>query len=505
MKKSIRRQISAVFLGFIVLVIGLIVFFNMGFMERYYMESKKEILKSGYTKMSEGLKDADYLELLQFCSANNLSVVVADFHEKEPIKLSVNLTWEDAEDLKNRLFGYMYGFLQEGDVILEETEDYTIQKNRDNTVKMEFLEIWGETGSGLSVIIRSPIEGIRDSIRISNRFYLMIGIIVTVLGGIFISIFTRKITKPVVELTEISQKMANLDFEARYTSGGEDEIGILGHNFNQMSETLEKTISELKTANNELQKDIEKKEQIDEMRKEFLSNVSHELKTPIALIQGYAEGLQDNISDDPESREFYCEVIIDEANKMNQMVKKLLTLNQLEFGNDQVNMEGFDLTALIQGIIQSSKILAEQAGAEIIFRQSDPIYVWGDEFKVEEVLTNYVTNAIHHVKYDKKIDIRCVCQEGIVKTVVFNTGDAIPEEDLEKIWIKFYKVDKARTREYGGSGIGLSIVKAIIESMHQECGVKNFDTGVAFWFTLEGGNSSTNGKDSSYSRIELHR
>ena len=355
------------------------------------------------------------------------------------------------------------------------------------------------------MIIRSPIEGIRDSIRISNRFYLMIGIIVTVLGGIFISIFTRKITKPVVELTEISQKMANLDFEARYTSGGEDEIGILGHNFNQMSETLEKTISELKTANNELQKDIEKKEQIDEMRKEFLSNVSHELKTPIALIQGYAEGLQDNISDDPESREFYCEVIIDEANKMNQMVKKLLTLNQLEFGNDQVNMERFDLTALIQGIIQSSKILAEQAGAEIIFRQSDPIYVWGDEFKVEEVLTNYVTNAIHHVKYDKKIDIRCVCQEGIVKTVVFNTGDAIPEEDLEKIWIKFYKVDKARTREYGGSGIGLSIVKAIIESMHQECGVKNFDNGVAFWFTLEGGNSSTNGKDSSYSRIELHR
>ena len=361
---------------------------------------------------------------------------------------------------------------------------------------MEFLEIWGETGSGLSVIIRSPIEGIRDSIRISNRFYLMIGIIVTVLGGIFISIFTRKITKPVVELTEISQKMANLDFEARYTSGGEDEIGILGHNFNQMSETLEKTISELKTANNELQKDIEKKEQIDEMRKEFLSNVSHELKTPIALIQGYAEGLQDNISDDPESREFYCEVIIDEANKMNQMVKKLLTLNQLEFGNDQVNMERFDLTALIQGIIQSSKILAEQAGAEIIFRQSDPIYVWGDEFKVEEVLTNYVTNAIHHVKYDKKIDIRCVCQEGNrKKKAVFNTGDTIPEEDLgKKSGIKFYKVDKARTRKYGGSGIGLSIVKAIIESMHQECGVKNFDNGVASWFTLEGGNSSTNGK-----------
>ena len=279
--------------------------------------------------------------------------------------------------------------------------------------------------------------------------------------------------------------MANLDFEARYSSGGENEIGILGHNFNKMTETLEKTIAELKTANNELQKDIEKKEEIDEMRKEFLSNVSHELKTPIALIQGYAEGLQDNVNDDPESREFYCDVIIDEASKMNQMVKKLLTLNQLEFGNDQVNMERFDITTLINGVIQSSKILAEQKGAEIIFRQWDPVYVWGDEFKVEEVLTNYLTNAIHYVKNEMKIDIRCVRSEGLIKTIVFNTGDTIAQEELDKIWIKFYKVDKARTREYGGSGIGLSIVKAIMDSMNQQCGVKNFDNGVAFWFTLE--------------------
>ena len=141
------------------------------------------------------------------------------------------------------------------------------------------------------------------------------------LGVGFASLFASRITRPLTELTRISQRMANLDFEARYTSGGDDEIGTLGHNFNRMSSTLEETISELKTANNELQKDIEKKEQIDEMRKEFLSNVSHELKTPIALIQGYAEGLQENINDDPESRAFYCEVIRDEASKMNQMVK----------------------------------------------------------------------------------------------------------------------------------------------------------------------------------------
>ena len=122
---------------------------------------------------------------------------------------------------------------------------------------------------------------------------------------------------------------------------------------------------------------MRKKEQIDEMRKEFLSNVSHELKTPIALIQGYAEGLQECINDDPESREFYCDVIIDEAGKMNNMVKKLLTLNQLEFGNDKVSMERFDLTEVIRGVVQSAQLLAGQKEAELTFSQDTPYLCLG--------------------------------------------------------------------------------------------------------------------------------
>ena len=230
---------------------------------------------------------------------------------------------------------------------------------------------------------------------------------------------------------------------------------------------------------------LTKKRQIDEMRREFLSNVTHELKTPIALIQGYAEGLKDNINDDEESREFYCDVIIDEAAKMNEMVKKLLNLNQLEFGEDQVNMERFDLNAVIIGVLQSSDILIRQKEAKVLFTGGDPLYVWGDEFKVEEVITNYLTNALNHLDYDHTIEITCKKEGNVVKTTVFNTGDPIPEEDLDKVWVKFFKVDKARTREYGGSGIGLSIVKAIMDSFQQQCGCQNYDNGVAFWFTLE--------------------
>ena len=484
MKKSIRKQIVTSFLGFLFLSIALIVLANYGFMEKVYLYEKEEILKDAYNEIILNYGSVDESDLTRFCSTNNLSAVIYNINTG-PMKDYSNVRLEDANRLKTRLFGYLAGLEPEGDKIFEKNSVYTILYNRDKLVKMDFLEMWGKTEDGIVFILRCPIESIKESVNISNRFYLFIGIVIAIVGACFISIYSKKITKPITELTEISRRMANLDFEAKYSSGGENEIGILGHNFNTMSKTLEKTIAELKTVNNELQKDIEKKEEIDEMRKEFLSNVSHELKTPIALIQGYAEGLQDNVNDDPESRDFYCEVIIDEASKMNQMVKKLLTLNQLEFGNDQVNMERFDITTLIKGVIQSSGILAQQKGAEIIFRQKEPVYVWGDEFKIEEVLTNYLTNAIHYVKNEMKIDIRCVQTDGIVKTIVFNTGDPIAQEELDKIWIKFYKVDKARTREYGGNGIGLSIVKAIMDSMNQQCGVRNFDNGVAFWFTLE--------------------
>lgn len=491
MKKSIRHQIVAAFLGFLLCALLLILAMNHLFLEKVYVSDKEETLTAVYNEYVLKYDTVDKKELTKFCSAQGLSAIIC-YTDMEKLSLVIgytNLEVEHAKQLMARLFGYMYGYEALGNEIVKKTDTYTILCNRDSVMQMNFMEMWGKTEEGIGFLFRCPMESIQESVRISNRFYMTIGLLVAFAGACFIGIFAWRLTKPITELTEISQRMTNLDFEAKYTSGGNNEISVLGHNINQMSETLEETIAELKTANNELKKDIEKKEQIDEMRKEFLANVSHELKTPIALIQGYAEGLQDNIDSDPESRAFYCEVIIDEADKMNQMVKKLLSLNQLEFGNEQVNMERFELGDLIRGVVQSSALLIEQAGAEIIFKQNTPIYVWADEFRVEEVLTNYLTNAIHHVKNEMKIDIRCIQQDGCVKVIVFNTGDNIPEDELDKVWIKFYKVDKARTREYGGNGIGLSIVKAIMDSMNQSCGVKNFSNGVAFWFTLEDASS----------------
>ena len=191
------------------------------------------------------------------------------------------------------------------------------------------------------------------------------------------------------------------------------------------------------------------------------------------------------MAEDPESRDYYCEVIMDEAGKMNKMVKQLLTLTALEFGNDKPVIEQFDLTGLIHGVLSSASILLQQKEAEVEFEPSGPVMVWADEFKIEEVITNYLNNAMNHLNGKRKIKIRLEKHENEVTVFVFNTGNHIPEEDLDKLWTKFYKVDKAHTREYGGSGIGLSIVKAIMDSHHKACGVRNAEEGVEFWFTLD--------------------
>ena len=491
MKHSIKTQLAVSFIALMALILGTNFLINNFFLEKYYIYQKEHALIDIYEKLDEVSDASDFKstefddEFQEISGANNVEITILSPQTDGSFQ-SVYQS-RDNRIMRGRVEGYLFGFRVENDYqqVLVSTDNYTIQRCEDSFEDIEYLEDWGQLSSGCYFLMRIPIQSIRDNVKISNRFVaytLLLGILVAVA---LIWWMSKKITEPLSELTVLSKRMANLEFDAKYVSGGKNEIGQLGENFNHMSETLEKTISELKTANNELQTDLEQKIQIDEMRKEFLSNVSHELKTPIALIQGYAEGLQDCINDDAESREFYCEVIIDEAAKMNNMVKKLLSLNQLEFGNDVVNIQRFDLTELINGVIQSSTLLADQKGAQISFDQKQPLYVWGDEFKLEEVVTNYISNAINHVDGEKQIEVTVLHQNDKVRVSVFNTGELIPEDSLDKVWIKFYKVDKARTREYGGSGIGLSIVKAIMDSHHQKYGVYNRKEGVVFWFELD--------------------
>ena len=345
--------------------------------------------------------------------------------------------------------------------------------------------MYGFMENDASFIMRMGVESIRESFSVFNQFFVIISGIVIVVGIIAMFFVAKRFSKPILELADISRRMTDLDFGAKYVGTSSDEIGVLGNSMNEMSQKLEQTISELKKANNELQKDIQKKNEIDEMRKEFISNVSHELKTPLALISGYAEGLADCVNDDEENRNYYCEVIMDEASKMNKMVKQILSLNKLEFGHEITEMEHFDICQVIEGIKQSFDILFEQNNIKCMLELSGNMMVWADEFRIEEVISNYISNAVNHCEGEKIIKIKTEKIADKVRVSVFNTGKNIPDEEIDKIWIKFYKLDKARSREYGGSGIGLSIVKAIMEAHNQNYGVSNTMDGVEFWFELD--------------------
>ena len=495
-KVSLSIKLTIIMILLVSGIIGLCWIINHLFLEDFYTHEKQETLLTGYKTIEDAYEDGSLsteafdITFENLCAYGNLNVLIVDA-ENRVVRASSPDTQALFRQLQDMIRELAMGdaFFKNHTQLIASGDQYYLFRQTDIRLQSDYLVLCGSLGDSSYVYMRTALESIRESAALTSRFLLGVSSVGLFIGVIVIFFIARNITRPIQALTDISRDMADLKFEVRYTPKEQDaaELAELGAHMNYMSHILEKTITDLKNANNELQQDIAKKEEIDELRKEFLSNVSHELKTPIALIQGYAEGLKDGISEDAESREYYCDVIVDEADKMNRMVKQLLSLNQLEFGNDTVEMTRFNISEMIQGLLQANQLLAEQSGITMEFDGTEEAYVWGDEFKVEEVLTNYISNAMHHADGEKHIRVYFEKRDRLLRICVSNTGNLIPEEELDKIWVKFYKVDKARTREYGGSGIGLSIVKAIMDSMHQACGVKNLTNGVEFWLELENG------------------
>jgi signal transduction histidine kinase len=530
MNKSLRVKLSITLLATVLATMLISVLVNNLFLVDYYISGKQKSLISVFNQINQmyttfgtsGQTDSDTsefskgfgygaisnlkeflnieLSLEQLSQNNNIGILVYQIQNQRVINdqtvydmqvlfSSSGNSSSDENDVEN--FAIYRDYIQstERTEIQSESEKYTLQKIFVKRMNSSYLYLIGILDDSNYIMLRASVESIQESAQISNQFFVYVTLCVSGISFLAMLFISKRFTGKILELARIAQKMSRLDFAQKYPVESEDEIGVLGNSINTLSETLEKTLGELKSANVQLQRELEQKVQIDEMRKEFLSNVSHELKTPIALIQGYAEGLQENINDDEESREFYCDVIMDEASKMNMLVKKLLDLNQIEFGTETLTMEHFDIVSTIDNILSNAEILFRQKEATLKFDSENAIYVWGDVYLVEEAFTNYMSNALNHIDGERIVEVSVRREGDVAKISVFNTGQPIPEEDIENIWIKFYKVDKARTREYGGSGVGLSIVKATMERLGQRYGVENRENGVEFWFTLDASNN----------------
>ena len=502
--KSVRVRLFLSLCVVVAIIVLFLIVINSAVLESFYLYSKINSVKLAYEKINSYYNILEENpnapidiegDLERISSKNDFDILIVNnqnilvFSSDKSLTSTINKINEIIMNSKNQ------GLMTDGNIsnnnrIIFQNNQVTIRRIIDEKNSMNYIFLSSTLDNGDTLYIRIQVASIEESVKISNRLLIFIGGISILIAGILASFISKKFTKPILELNDIAQNMSKLDFSKKYeVKDTDDEINNLGKSINTMSDKLESTIKQLRETNVELEKDIEEKSKIDEMRKQFISDVSHELKTPIALIQGYAEGLVENVNSDEESRKFYAEVILDEAGKMDSLVKQLLELMKLEYGKREFNNTNFNIVELIKEVIRKCDVMLKENNIIVEFNNDKEVFVTADDFYIEQVVTNYFTNAIKHAKEvngEKKIVVNIEEKENNkVRISVFNTGENIPEIELDRIWKRFYKVDSSRKREDGGTGIGLALVKAIMNNYDNDFGVENKENGVEFYFELD--------------------
>lgn len=346
--------------------------------------------------------------------------------------------------------------------------------------KAEYLLCRKQISDELYCEIRVQKQLIANSAAIANEFILIISFVCFVLSIAWVFIFARKFSQPIVKMNEITKDMATLNFERRLLISSDDEIGQLAKSINELSNSLSSALSDLNATNAKLKDEIELERQLDSMRRGFVANVSHELKTPISIISGYAEGLKLDIN--PKSRESYCNIIIEESQRMNSLVLSILELSRYESGQMPLDFKTFDISALclnmIERIFENKDIITE-----CLVPESTLCYA--DILQIEQVLKSILENAAVHTDKGGKVTVTAETKDELVRISVFNTGEKIDEEIMPQIWQSFFRGDTSHKREIGRFGLGLSIVAAVMKLHGTSCGVYNTNDGVCFWFELK--------------------
>lgn len=486
-RHSIRFRFFVSIAVIAVSFIGLLVVFNLLFFRDYYQLAKKRSLIHVYETVNQSYgqdDDETFLSRMQqlenrYSVKIDISGLYGEYIYSTSSPQKQQFIFPSVQPRRDVMWYYY-----DSDEL--ERKGYTFTAAGSSMGDHEYLALIGRLSGGQQLIARVPAAAIEENRSFNLVFLGLSGLLALLLClglGYYV---TGRFTEPLRGMTRTANAVARMDFSQKVPeTGAQDEMGQLAHSINQMSEHLERSIQELREINQQLEAEIRKKQQIDDMRKEFIINVSHELKTPIALIQGYAEGLRVGISGSEEDKNYYCDIIVDEAKRMNQLVVQLLALSRLELGNAPLTCGAVELYDLAESVVGKTRVMWEEKQLAIDLSGVGDQTVYGDYEKLEQVVTNYMTNAIDHTPQGGRIFLYSSEDESHYIFCVRNQGEQISGDDLPKIWDKFYKTDKARTRiTGGGTGIGLSIVRAVMNAHRGGCGVRNTEDGVEFYFTL---------------------
>ncbi|EAO54297.1 Two component system histidine kinase [Bacillus thuringiensis serovar israelensis ATCC 35646] len=328
----------------------------------------------------------------------------------------------------------------------------------------------------------ASLQPVNEAMLVLKDYYVYALIIVFLVIILLSFYYSKIIVKPLIKMNRVTKKMANFDFSEKLPVTADDEIGGLSGSINTLSVNLKDRIDRLNVANTKLQQDIERERQLEKTRKEFISGVSHELKTPLSVIRSFAEGIKDGVSKDTS---YYTDVILEETENMNRLIVEMLELAKLESGTYKLDMTTFSIGELTQQVYTKLLFSMEEKHLQVNVDADPSILVKANRSRIEQVVVNLLSNAIRYTPDGEKIQVSIIEAEDTVKIEIENTGNPIPEESLEKIWDRFYRLDASRSRHTGGTGLGLSIVKNILDLHHAEYGVYNTTNSVVFYFNLQ--------------------
>jgi len=461
--KSLRYTIWLYFMAFICGIIALLWIFQIGLLPLNYQIMKtRDIQRVAVTIISK-VSEPDYLMILyRTAFDNNMSLLITDEYGNSLYSVDVLASNSDIIDADDP-FVYKYR-----KAVIESSNGVIYKKINNTKIRTQTLLFGMYIGTKDDpkgfIFLNTPLEPIDSTISVLQEQLIYITIALLSLGLIISFFMAKKISHPIVNITKSAENLAHGNYNVSFDGEGYDES--------------EKLASTLNYASTEISK-------VDNLRRDLIANISHDLRTPLTMVKAYAEMIRDLSGGIPEKREEHINIIIEESNRLSALVNDILDLSKIESGNQKLNISSFKIKEKLMEVLERYKLLSEKDGYEFIYEEDDEAIVSGDVIKIEQVLYNFINNAVNYTGEDKKVIIRQINKVKSVRIEISDTGKGIEPEMLPLIFDRYYRGEKSQ-REVIGTGLGLSIIKVILKNHNYPFGVQSeLDKGSTFWFEIK--------------------
>lgn len=476
--RKINTHLIIVQCVFLLVVVGGGIFFYYTYGPHFYRNHRVSISKEAF----ENLKDVDLSDI------NTDKAVIEEYEAS-------NYNFTIADEKMNSI----YQTNQEGKWIYRDIQmrlsDFSktptvIRRKRQNNETIRVLGIIEQGEHTYYISIKDNLKSIDGPFRSTLKILIVVFVFSMIIGSAVMYVISQKLLRPIRQLEGVTRKLSQRDFgEQADENGAFEELNQLAVSINVMSEQVQEYIKEQENNKEMLMQQNIQQQRLEKARKNFVSNVSHELKTPLAVISSQVEMLE--YLQEEEQRAYYYTSIQEEIAKMSEMVGNLMDITVLEHNMGKVIKKEISLNEIMNYIIMKYDALFKRKNIQVETHLEDYCKVYGEEEYIEQAISNFVMNALQHTAHGNKIRISMnkVNSEIIVK--IYNQGEAIAKEDMDNIWRSFYVAEQVKEREkekeeegLGHTGLGLYITKTAIEIHGGSCGVQNVEDGVEFWFSI---------------------